>query len=117
MKPSSRLTQWRAFISGATNGFIYGSLSEVIQYIYIPAGLMEKCKQLSEAIFCLFFQGVVLGRGRGLFLAEAQDHAEREPASIIHFVEEVCPQIVYLEGADSDSIIDPHVEPAAERDA
>jgi hypothetical protein len=59
----------------------------------------------------------VLGRVLGLFLAEAENHAERKPTSIIHFTEEVYPQIVYLEGADSDSIIDPHVEPAAECDA
>ena len=46
-----------------------------------------------------------LGRGRDLLFAEAQDHAERKPTSIIHFIEEVCPQVLYLDGADGDSII------------
>ena len=59
----------------------------------------------------------VLGSVLSLFFAEAQDYAERKPASIIHFIEEVCPQVVYLESADGDSIIHPYVEPAAERDA
>jgi hypothetical protein len=67
--------------------------------------------------FCLFFQDVVLGRGLSLFFAEAQDYTERKPASIIHFIEECCPQIVYLEGANRDSIIDSHVESASECDA